>query len=137
LHHLCSDPARKEEIVDWASEFCAPRIVDIEFSETDEGDVRLRLVEEGNRKISVLSVSDGTLRFLAYLAALLSMPAGGVLVTEEMENGMHPARVRVLLEKLRYAIGQGDRQVIATTHSGALLSWLPKESLPDAVLMAR
>ena len=37
-------------------------------------------------------MSDGTLRFLGYLAALMTLPEGGVLVTEELETGLHPAR---------------------------------------------
>ncbi len=99
LHRLLqSEPARKTDVVDWISELCAPKVVDLDFVEVKEtGDVMLVLVEEGPgrtaRRVTSRSASDGTLRFLALVTALWIEPADGIVVLEEPDLGLHPARL--------------------------------------------
>lgn len=75
--------------------------------------------------ISAQSVSDGALYFTAFLS-LLTSESSGILLIEEPENGLHPARLRgvvELLRKLTSGIPSGQRkQVILTTHSPVLLN---------------
>lgn len=49
----------------------------------------IHLVEASGAKLSAASVSDGTLRFLAIVAALLSEDTGKIYVFEELDNGIH------------------------------------------------
>lgn len=76
-------------------------------------------------------LSDGTLRMLGLLAASVDPLRPGTLCVEELENGMHPAHVADLVRRLRrragVPAGRRDgpyRQLIATTHSPALLAAL-------------
>jgi predicted ATPase len=69
-------------------------------------------------------LSDGTLRFAAIAAAFFQPDMPDVLTVEEIENGIHPSRVRLLVELLRSQSGRSGRQVMATTHSPVVLSWL-------------
>ncbi|MBO8185919.1 AAA family ATPase [Streptomyces spirodelae] len=76
-------------------------------------------------------LSDGTLRMLGLLAASADPLRPGTLCVEELENGMHPAHVADLVRRLRrragVPAGRRDgpyRQLIATTHSPALLAAL-------------
>jgi predicted ATPase len=68
-------------------------------------------------------LSDGTLRFAAIAAALFQPDAPGVITIEEIENGIHAGRLRLLVELLRSKSAAGC-QVMATTHSPIVLAWL-------------
>ena len=138
LAELCSDEARKQSLVDWLAELCAPELTDIEIIRVDPlGDVMAMLVEKGGRRISARSLSDGTLYFLGTLIALHTAAPGSVLLIEEIAAGLHPARIRLLVESLQSACRERGIQVIATTHSPALLQWLDEETLGSSVLFAR
>jgi hypothetical protein len=138
LADLCSDEARKQSLVDWLAELCAPELTDIEIIRVEPlGDVMAMLVEKGGRRISARSLSDGTLYFLGTLLALRTAEVGSVLLIEEIASGLHPARVRLLIEALQAAHRERGIQVIATTHSPAVLQWLDEETLGNTVLFAR
>ena len=92
------------------------------------------------------SLSDGTLRFLAYAAFVFDDEAKGVLCFEEPENGLHPERITALLELLQHIvvdvnepIGPDNplRQVIITTHSPGVVQQIPADSLILAELRER
>jgi len=77
--------------------------------------------------------SDGTLRLLALLTALSDPRFGGVVCFEEPENGVHPGRIKPLMDHLRALVGgdgeAGDDhgpllQLILTTHSPVVVSSL-------------
>jgi predicted ATPase len=137
VKQLCVDPAGKRQLVEWVSELCAPRVKDIDFVETELGDVMLQFVEADGAKVSARSLSDGTLRFLGHLVALLSAPPGSVLLMEEVENGLHPQRLHLLVELLEGVTRERGVQVIATSHSPLVLTALSQEALAACVVFAR
>ncbi|HEX8434378.1 AAA family ATPase [Archangium sp.] len=72
------------------------------------------------------SLSDGTLRFLVLATLSLDPEARGVICLEEPENGIHPERIRAMVQLLKDiavdptgAVGPDNplRQVIVNTHS--------------------
>jgi predicted ATPase len=75
-------------------------------------------------------MSDGTLRFLAILTALLTRPSGSLLVIEEIDNGLHPSRASMLLEMLKTIGRERKVDVLATTHNPALLDAMGTEMVP-------
>jgi predicted ATPase len=84
------------------------------------------------------SLSDGTLRMLALAVLAVDPRAPGLLCLEEPENGIHPARIPALLRLLQaiptdvdepVAAGNPLRQVIVNTHSPAVVSGVPDDSL--------
>jgi len=75
-------------------------------------------------------MSDGTLRFLAIVTALLTRPEGSLLVVEEIDNGLHPSRADLLLQVLREVGGARQIDVLVTTHNPALLDALGPEMMP-------
>lgn len=72
-------------------------------------------------------LSTGTLRILALLAVLRHPRPPPLLVIEEIENGLDPRTVHLIVEELRNAVESGTTQVILTTHSPYLLNLLRLE----------
>jgi predicted ATPase len=138
LADLCGDPESKQGLVTWLAELCAPEIEDIDFVGVEElGDVMAIFVESGGRRISSRSISDGTLRFLGTLLALRTVPSDSVVLIEEIEDGLHPTRIRLLVEYLEAVTRERNIQVIATTHSPVVLEWLSDEALRNVVVFGR
>ncbi|RBQ14293.1 recombination protein RecF [Spongiactinospora rosea] len=81
--------------------------------------------------------SDGTLRILALLAALHDPDHAGSIMVEELENGLHPSRLRELLTRIRQRVLSGDsrRQVIFTSHSPVVVSALYAEDPGSLVFL--
>lgn len=127
----------KEDIIDWLTELCSQEFTDLDFVETDLGDVMLEVIEEGGQAISARSLSDGTLRFLGLISALRTAPPGSTLLLEEIENGLHPSRVHLLVQHVEEITRVRNIQVIATTHSPRVLDALSQQNLRNAVLFAR
>lgn len=80
--------------------------------------------------VDARGMSDGTLRFLAILTALLTRPEKSLLVIEEIDNGLHPSRASMLLDMLRTIGVQRGVDVLATTHNPALLDAMGTEMVP-------
>jgi predicted ATPase len=87
--------------------------------------------------IDARGMSDGTLRFLAVLTALLTRPANSLLVIEEVDNGLHPSRAKLLLEMLSNEGKQRKVDVLVTTHNPALLDAMGTEMVPFITIAHR
>jgi predicted ATPase len=138
LARVCDDVEARQVFIDWLTEFCAPEIEGIDFLEVKElGDVMAVFIEKGGKRISARSVSDGTLHFLGTLLALRTAEAGSVILIEDIDSGLHPTRIRLLVEYLEAVAHERQIQVIATTHSPVVLQWLSDESLRNAIVFGR
>lgn len=84
---------------------------------------------EGNFKVPGWLLSTGTLRMLALLALLRHPNPPPLIVVEEIENGLDPRSVHLIVEEIRNAVLAGRTQVIVTTHSPYLLDLLTLEHL--------
>ena len=138
LQAICADATAKESLIEWTRELTPMDVVDLKFPEVSlEGKIQLQLVEQGGREISAESASDGTLRFLAFAAAVLGTEPARFYFFEEIENGIHPNRAHLLINLLQTATRSGDIQVVGTTHSPSLLNYLDEQALEDASLVYR
>lgn len=88
-------------------------------------------------EIDARSMSDGTLRFLAILTALLTRPEGSQIVIEEIDNGLHPSRAELLVRILREIGSKRKIDILITTHNPALLDALGPEIVPFVVVAHR
>ena len=80
--------------------------------------------------IPATRISDGTLRFIAMLAVLLSPEPPPLVCIEEPELGLHPDAVALMAEVLAEASER--MQLVVTTHSDALVSALTNR--PSAIV---
>jgi predicted ATPase len=74
-------------------------------------------------------LSTGTLRLLALLALLRHPSPPPLIVVEEIENGLDPRSIHLIVEEIRNVVLDGVTQVILTTHSPYLLDLLMLEHL--------
>jgi predicted ATPase len=89
------------------------------------------------QEVDARSMSDGTLRFIGIMVALLTIPERSQLIIEDVDNGLHPSRTELLARMLR-EIGQ-KRQIdlLVTTHNPALLDAFGDEIVPFVIVAHR
>jgi len=88
-----------------------------------EGRLGLRLHQHGLlRPLSAAELSDGTLRYLLWAAALLAPRPAGLLVLNEPETSLHSQLLVPLAQLITAAAARS--QVIAVSHSQTLINAL-------------
>ena len=108
-----------------ALRFVVPYARDLQTSVTDSIERRAYLeMTEDEFKVPGWLLSSGTLRVVALLACLRHPTPPPLLVVEEIENGLDPRTLHLIVEEIRAAITAGTTQVILTTHSPYLLDLL-------------
>ncbi len=137
LEAICADVQRGRNLMSWLQELTPMDVKDFDFPRDPSGRIHLHIVERNGRKVSAYSASDGTLRFLAILAALLNDDQGGLYFFEEIDNGIHPNRLWLLLDFIERQTAKGNVQVITTTHSPALLSWMSDKTFENTSVVYR
>jgi len=119
-----------ERIKAYLARFCE-RFQDVKVR-VGEGVAKTFLSETGlSEMLSAIRMSDGTLKFLALLAALFHPKPPPLLCIEEPEAGLHPDAMRLVAEALVEA--SQTTQLIVTTHSEALVDALTDQ--PESVLV--
>ncbi len=145
IRTLCADAKTKEAYLSWLRELRPHEVDDVGTLSGAVGEP-LFMVKEGGREFPAPVLSDGTLRFAAIAAALFQTDLPKVMTIEEIENGIHPSRLRLLVELLRNRTESvlGSKavqrlydskapfpvtatQIMATTHSPLVLAWLKPE----------
>lgn len=123
VNTLCKDPKAKDAYLSWLKQL---RPAEVDNVGTLSGAVGepLFMLKEGGKEFPATVLSDGTLRFAAITAAFFQPDMPGLMTIEEIENGIHASRVRLLMELLRSRAKAGSPQIMATTHSPIVLAWL-------------
>ena len=102
----------------------------IGFVETSLGDVMAGFLAEprsglnGGGLLDARLLSDGTLRMLAVLTALETVPELSRIVIEEFDRGLHPTRAELLVQHLSRAATERKLNVLLTTHNPACMNAL-------------
>lgn len=124
------------EEVTHALQYVLPYASDVEPKVLDAGILRRSYVQllEDRYEIPGWLMSSGSLRVLPLIATLLDPDPPPVLFIEEVENGLDPRTVGLVVDLMRAAAQSGRTQVIATTHSPYLLDML---DLDDVLLCER
>ncbi len=109
-----------------AMRYVLPYATDLEPRISSDGSLQttLELRETGGSNVPGWMLSTGTLRVLALLALLRHPTPPPLIVVEELENGLDPRCIHLLVEEIRNATNEGHTQVIVTTHSPYLLDLL-------------
>ena len=108
---------------------------EIGFAETSLGDVMAGFVpgegkeKSGRRLVDARLLSDGTLRMLAIVTALETVPESSRIVIEEFDNGLHPSRAKLLVRTLSETASRRKLNVLVTTHNPAFMDALDGSQL--------
>lgn len=138
LKEICSHAQHRNALIDWTRELTPMDVQGIEFPiDPTTGRVQLAFREADDRLVSAYAASDGTLRFLAMLAALLGTNPPSLCFFEEIDNGIHPSRLRLLLDLIETQTSKGQVQVVTTTHSPDLLSIIGDETFEHTSVVCR
>jgi predicted ATPase len=127
--------ARLASITEWLAELTPRPVVSLEVESAPTGEVVFAVYEEPfNTRVAAPSLSDGTLRFAALALATVGAKGRQTLVIEELENGINPARLSLLIKMIEQAAhADGEVQVIASTHSPAVLDYANQETINDSI----
>jgi predicted ATPase len=129
------------EITSRLSEFVVVSKVEV-ISDDVRQLLTLQITELSGVKLPASSLSDGTLRFLALAIIAADPESTGVICMEEPENGIHPAKLNVIVNLLRDIAVDTDekpgqdnplRQIIVATHSPYFVQLQNKEDLVFAL----
>jgi predicted ATPase len=134
---ICESPAQKEALLEWIKKLTPMDVDDLHFERDAAGRILLSLVESDGRTISALGASDGTLRFLGVLAALFGPTPASFYFIEELENGIHPTRLGLLIDLIENQTRRRNIQVVATSHSPLVLQFLSEEAFQNASIVYR
>lgn len=143
LYRLCnsgSGDTRTNPVLPFVRSLPEQDFTKINFIKTPRTEVMVKLTETFGgtpAEYDATQLSDGTLRVLAIAAAVLSAPKGGVIIVEEIDNGVHPSRVSALLESISRVAHERDLRVVISTHNPALLDGLPDNAIPNVVFCHR
>ncbi len=133
---ICKDARAKDAYLSWLRQL-RPEEVDDVSVRPGAMDEPLFVLQENGREFPAAILSDGTLRFAALAAAFFQPDMPDLITIEEIENGIHASRARLLLELLRSQSAVANTQVVATTHSSAVLDWLAEEDYETTFVCKR
>ena len=123
MQTICQDEKAKSAYLSWLQELRPDEVDDVGTLSGAVGEPLFMLREKG-QTFPAPVLSDGTLRFAAITAAFFQPEMPQVMTIEEIENGIHPSRLRLLVELLVSQSKSGKTQIFATTHSPTTLAWL-------------
>lgn len=85
-------------------------------------------VNEQTEKLNIFEQSSGTIEFFNHLAPIyLTLENGGIFLIDEIEDGLHPELINVLLDLFMMPESNPkNAQIIFTTHSMWILDYLNK-----------
>ena len=152
---LLEESTTAERLSEALSRLNEQDVVDVTISRSDLDDVMLTLVERfagREHPVPARVMSDGSLRFLAILVALLQAPTVDTapeplasedaigqttLVIEELENGLHASQAQLLVGLVRDEVHRRRVRALATAHSPALLDALTGDEHGSLVVCER
>lgn len=135
---LNADPELRDEFFSLVRALPEREFNGIGFSEAPLLDeVMLVVRETSDLPMPLQLLSDGTKRVLMIAASLLTVPAGSLLVFEEIDTGIHPSRVAHLVKQI-YRIARARQiQVLITSHNTDLLNSVPQDEIANIVVCHR
>ena len=113
---------------------------EIGFVVTSLGDVMAGFVPDSSKKtkdnqlIDARILSDGTLRMLAIVTALETVPHRSRIIIEEFDNGLHPSRAKLLVRTLAKTASRRKLNVLVTTHNPAFMDAFDESQLKSILI---
>lgn len=110
---------RKRELVT-AINLLAERIEDIEMLTDQFGESYLSVTTKRGRMLRLHDLGGGAVRLVRWLLSF-SAARDGILLSDELENGIHHSAQSDIWTRARQWMDQWNVQLVATTHSGEFI----------------
>jgi len=136
VNAILEDSNARDQYLSWLKQLTPVEFDDVKVLRGALGEPLFALTEKGEDYPAPI-LSDGTLRFAAIAAAFFQPDMPDIITIEEIENGIHPTRLRLLVELLKSQSQLSNRQVMATTHSPVVLSWLKEQDYATTFFCTR
>lgn len=146
LNRLSRDRRISEELYTRLANSLVSLVEDVRSVRVDRDEsrraLRFMMKDRNDLELPAGSLSDGTMRFVALSVIEMDPDEGGLICLEEPENGIHPQRVKAMLDLLyRIAVDSNSdisvdnplRQVVISTHSPAVVKYLDRDDVVFAV----
>ncbi|MFA6376918.1 MAG: AAA family ATPase [Candidatus Paceibacterota bacterium] len=119
----------KEEIIDFLRKMGVP-VKDIELNSSKRLVVR---DERFSKRVLFNTYGDGVIHSFNIFLSSLHAP-GGVTLIDEIENGLHWTKQKILWKAINKIAGEKKQQIFATTHSREMLTHLYEAAKEDDFL---
>ncbi|MGL4672148.1 AAA family ATPase [Cetobacterium sp.] len=122
----------EEKLLKYLQKLVETEIVKIEFKSLGDNSEYAQLyIEERTpngdlQKLHSDIISDGTLRFISIIGALLTQKSKTILAIEEVDNGIAPAKTKLLLDIIDEISLEREVDVVVTTHNTSLMNYMSK-----------
>jgi len=136
INSVMKSPASADAYTAWLQQLTPAELDRIDILRAPQGEFLFALAKNGHT-FTAQVLSDGTLRFAAIAAAFFQPDMPKVLLIEEIEKGLHPTRLRLMVELLKSQASRSGPQVMATTHSPLVLSWLDEQDYSSVFFCAK
>ena len=137
LKRVWEEPEKRTAVIAWLQELIPSDIQELGFFDDPDQRIHVKVHEGRGGNFGAQNVSDGTLRFLAVLTAILGAREHTTYFLEELETGLHPSRIWLLVRFIEEHVGKNELQVIATTHSPEVLDRISDRTFRDSTVVAR
>jgi len=120
---LCQDNKSKDIIVKFLQQ-AGIDIRDIEYEiEKMNKKIKIKFVHSNGIKLNLYEQSDGTQKLFAFASLWLeSLKDGKVLFCDELNDNLHPALVKLLVDMFNSLSNDNSAQLIFTTHETSILN---------------
>jgi len=95
--------------------------------------IRLGLKDKYGKQFWADELSEGTIYFLALLCIIHQPNPPKLLLLEEPERGIHPRRIKEIIDLIKQLAVEKDIQVIMTTHSPLVVNLFADE--PESIFV--
>lgn len=140
LFEICKNQDKKNRLLSFIRRLPENEIEDISFIKTKLGDVIFALKERyynSTELVDAKKLSDGTLRCMAIISALLSAPEDSLVIVEEVDNGIHPARLNELVTVMYEMIQMNSSDLVVTTHNAGMINQYKRDELAGVNILYR
>lgn len=118
----------ENKLVDYLKKLTFSEIQSVKFKFTGENKESAQLyIEENGIKLHSDIISDGMLRFISIIVALMTQKTGGILAIEEIDNGIAPYQLKMLMDIVDEISAERQFDVVFTTHNHLLINYLGEE----------
>jgi len=114
LHAICQDPERRDLVFRSLRSFSDGLLHDLQWLPDATGRLVLVILDRNGMKLTAPSISEGVLRFLTMLCAVVGFDNPSFWFVDNADMGFCPSKLSFVLDLLQRQCSGGHRQLVLT-----------------------